>query len=170
VQRRPAQDQRHRRPRRGRDQQDRDDERRQRDGQVHGDRLEALVRLRSLVIAAGGPAKVTSCSSERPKKNSTSSEGRPVTTTGSVPLRIVADSGAGRPSGPRATTGTPALRVDSFADPLTSFQSSSSSLDGEVAGVPPRPGPAQVLVVDEVLQRVGEPLDAGSRYGVMPGS
>ena len=136
---------------------------------ARGQAQKPLSASRSRAIASGGPSKVTSrsCGAAEEEQHQL---GRPpgdhhrvvapadVVASGAGPVRRGVRRSARRPCG-----------STSFADPLSSFQSSSSSARGQLAGLPAGPGPAQVLVVDEVLQRVGEPLDARQPVPRQPG-
>ena len=82
--------------------------------------------------------------------------GRPVTTTGSSPCRSVGvGAGVGAPD---RRTGTPAGRTSATPARPGSPTKSSTGPAGEVARLPARLRPAQVLVVDEVLQGVEQPV------------
>ena len=110
---------------------------------------------RSAATASGSPSRSTRAWSWRPKANRSSSPGGPVTVTTGVrspTVRLV-------PSGRRSTTPAGARPSARLREPAEDPPQIVLVLRIEDAGLPARPGPADVLVVDEHLVGVAEAVE-----------
>ena len=89
--------------------------------------------------------------------------GAPLTTAGSSPLRSTAVRSPSSP-GQQISTGTPAERTSPLPATLIDFQIARCSRSVSSRGSQSGRGPADVLVVHEVLEGVERPVQRGKRH------